>query len=187
MKKIILVCTVLIALVGNSIAGNNKILSKGDKMIKAGIGFTSIGFPIEVAYEQGYLNDLGGVQGLNLGLGGYFAYFGYKENFSYPDSQTGRDIPYSWKYTNIIIGGRAIAHYKLIENFDTYFGVMLGYMFQKLTFDGPSDLNINNPGGGHFSYSGVVGIKYDFNPKFGAYLEAGYGVANVTLGVAMKL
>lgn len=190
MKKVTLFMAAATLLMG-SVSAQKSMFDKGDQLFKVGLGYTSIGFPLEVAYEKGFKEDLGGIKGLNLGLGGYFAYFSYAEDFTIPSYSNGsvRNVDYSWKYTNIIIGGRAIGHYQFIDNFDTYFGVMLGYTLGKSSFDGPAeieDLVGESPAVGAFTYSGVVGVRYEFNPKMGVYVEAGYGVANVTAGLAIK-
>lgn len=187
MKKITLFIAALLLLVGSSIAQTG-MFDKGTQLFKVGVGYTALGYPIELSYEKGVKTDFAGVKGLNVGLGGYFAYFGYSEDYSFYSYVDERMVDYSWGYTNIIVGARAIGHYKFIDNFDTYFGVMLGYNVAKATFDGASyleDLYESEAVGG-FTYSGVVGVRYEFNPKVGAYVEAGYGVANITGGLAIK-
>ena len=177
MKKISLLIVAAFLLLGSANA-QKSMFQKGTQLFKVGVGYVAEGFPLEVSYEKGFKTDLAGVKGLNLGLGGYLGYYGFTEDFSNLAGD------YSFKYTYIIVGGRAIAHYQFIENFDTYFGVMLGYNIASVSYDGPGSLDVPSAGG--FTYSGVVGVRYEFNPKMGVYVEAGYGVANVTAGLAVK-
>ncbi|MBI9069557.1 MAG: hypothetical protein JEZ09_19835 [Salinivirgaceae bacterium] len=187
MKKITLFIAALFLLIGSSNAQTG-MYDKGTQLFKVGLGYTSLGYPVEVSYEKCIRTDFRGIKGLNVGIGGYFAYFGYSEDFSIADG-TGGSYDFTWGYTNIIVGARAIGHYKFIDNFDTYFGVMLGYNRGKATFDGDKEIEhlIGDPEAvGGFTYSGVVGARYEFNPKLGVYVEAGYGVANITAGLAKK-
>lgn len=183
MKKISFFIAAVLLLLGSANA-QTEMFEKGTQLFKVGIGYTAVGFPIELSYEKGIKDDLFGVEGFDLGVGGYFGYFGYEEEFTF-DFDGSR---YSWKYTNIIVGARAIGHYQIFDKLDTYSGVMLGYNVAKATFEGDPDLEdlIDDVEVGGFTYSGVVGIRYEFNPKMGAYLEAGFGVANVTGGIAFK-
>ena len=186
MKKISLLIVAAFLLLGSANA-QKSMFQKGTQLFKVGVGYVEVGFPLEVSYEKGFKDDFAGIKGLNIGLGGYLAYFGYSEDLSFTSGTS--NVNYSWKYTNIVIGGRAIGHYSFIDNFDTYFGVMLGYTVGKSTFDGPSEIEDyigESPAVGAFTYSGVVGVRYEFNPKMGVYVEAGYGVANITAGLAVK-
>jgi hypothetical protein len=189
MKKIAFFMAAATLLVG-SVSAQKSMFEKGDQLFKVGIGYAALGFPIEVSYEKGFKEDFAGVKGLDLGLGGYFGYYGWTEDFSVPGGYGYSGYSYSWNYRYMIVGGRALAHYKFIDNFDTYFGVMLGYNIAKVTFKGPKEWEEYwddlTPAAGGFAYSGVVGVRYEFNPKVGAYVEAGYGVANLTAGLAIK-
>ena len=160
------------------------MFAKNTQLIHVGLGINGTAMPIELAYEKGIKDDLFGVKGLNLGVGGYFNYFGSSSDFA-GFSATG-PTTYTWKYTNIVLGGRALAHYKLIDKLDTYAGVMVGYDIfgAKLS---PENSAIPATAASFVFYGGVAGIRYEFNPKLGIYLEGGSAsVSNASIGIAYK-
>ena len=156
------------------------MFQKGTQLFKLGIGVNGNGTPIDVSYEKGVKEDLFGVNGLVLGLGGNVGYYGYKENFS---NLAGS---YSWKYTDMIIAAKGLAHYKLIEKLDTYAGLMLGYNIASVKYDGPNAGSIPSPSVGGVVFGGIAGARYEFSQSLGAYVEAGFGISNLSLGIAYK-
>jgi hypothetical protein len=156
-----------------------EMFSKGTKLFKVGLGFNSNGKPIAASYEVGVANGLFGVEKLNLGLGGYLGYYGYK--------QTTADFgaTYTWKYKIIAPGVGGYAHYQFINKLDTYLGVMLGLSVQKASLDGPSAATVD-PSGVDFAWGLVGGARYEFNSNWGAFIEGGHATGNFTLGVAYK-
>ena len=178
MKKLVLIIAAVACFsVGSNAQG---MFEKGTQLFKLGIGVNGDGTPIDVSYEKGVKENFLGVDGLVLGLGGNFGYYGNKEDFS---SLAGS---YSWKYTNIIVGARALGHYPLISSLDTYAGVMLGYNIASVKYDGPNAGSIPSPSVGGVVFGGVVGARYEFSETLGAYVEAGFGISNVSLGLAYK-
>lgn len=183
MKRITLVLAVLaLALTNNVVAQDNPVLfDNSTKHFKVGAGLNSFGIPIEVSYDQGFKQDLFGVEKLNLGLGGYFGYYGRNELIG---SWDGED--YGYKYSNIVIGARGLFHYPLIANIDTYVGLMLGYNIMSSKYYGPG----NDPGNASASglvWGSVIGARYQFNPKWSVYAEAGYSIAYLSLGLVYNL
>ena len=86
----------------------------------------------------------------------------------------------AYKYTYIIAGARASYHFNFgVEKLDPYLGGMLGYNVSSVN-------NSAAPAAGGIAYSGHVGARYYFSSKIGAFAEAGYGVANLTAGLAFK-
>lgn len=178
MKKLVLIIAAIVCIsVGSNAQG---MFEKGTQLFKLGIGVNGNGTPFEVSYERGVKEDFLGVQGLVLGLGGNIGYYGYKEDFA------GYGMNYSWKYTDFIVAGRALAHYPLINKLDTYGGVILGYNVASVKYDGPNSSSIPTPSAGGFVFGGVVGTRYEFSQTWGAYVEAGFGISNLNLGVAYK-
>ncbi len=153
---------------------------KGTQLFKLGVGVNSNGTPLDISYEKGIQDDFLGVDGLVLGLGGNLGYYGYKEDF------TNLAGSFSWKYTNIIVGARALVHYPLIDKLDTYTGVMLGYNVASAKYEGPNAGSIASPSVGGIVFGGLVGARYEFSQSLGAYIEAGFGISNVSLGIAYK-
>lgn len=178
MKKLALIIAAIVCIsVGSNAQG---MFQKGTQLFKLGIGVNGNGTPFEVSYEKGFKEDFLGVDGLVLGLGGNAGYYGYKEDFS---NLAGS---YSWKYTDFIIAGRALAHYPLISKLDTYAGVMLGYNVASVKYDGPNSGSMPSPSVGGVVFGGVAGARYEFDQSWGAYVEAGFGISNLNLGVAYK-
>jgi len=162
-----------------------QVFEKGTQVIHVGIGLNSTATPVELSYEKGIMNNLFGVKKLNLGVGAYFNYFGSSSDFA-GFSSTGVATTYTWKYTNIVLGGRALAHYQLMPKLDTYAGVMIGYDIfgAKLS---PENSNIPATAASFVFYGGVAGIRYEFSPKLGVYLEGGSAsVSNASIGIAYK-
>ena len=152
------------------------LFKKGTQLFKLGIGVNGDGTPIDVSYEKGVKEDFLGVDGLVLGLGGNFGYYDFSNLAG----------SYSWKYTNIIVGARALAHYPIIDKLDTYGGVILAYNVASAKYDGPNAGSIPTPSVGGFVFGGIAGARYEFSESLGAYIEAGFGISNVSLGLAYK-
>ena len=177
MKNLVLaIAAVVLFTMGANAQG---LFGKGTQLFKFGVGLNGDGTPVEVSYEKGVKENFLNVNGLVLGLGGNLGYYGYKEDFAIPG------MSYSWKYTNIVVSGRALAHYNLIDKLDTYAGLTLGYNVASTKYDGPNASLIPTPSAGGFVFGGLVGARYEFNEKWGAYLELG-NTAYCNVGVAYK-
>jgi len=178
MKKLVLIvaAVALFSLCSNA----QGTFVKGTKVFKFGVGINGSGTPVEASYEAGVTNNFLGVKGMVLGLGANLGYYGYKESFN---NMAGS---YSWKYSDIVIAGRAVAHYPLIKKLDTYFGLMLGYNVASASYDGPNAGSIPTPSVGGVVWGGLIGARYEFSKNWGAYLELGKSTANACLGVAYK-
>ncbi len=172
----------LLVLSNDVMAQKNPVLfGNNSKHLRAGIGLNSYGIPIEVSYEQGFKQNLFGVNKLNLGLGGYLGYYGNTETVG---SWDGND--YGYKYSHIVIGARGIVHYPLIPKIDTYAGVMLGYNIASARFYGDGTDPGSSAAGG-FAFGGIVGARYQFNSKWGVYAEAGYSISYLSFGLVYSL
>lgn len=185
MKKLALIIAAVACFsVGSNAQG---MFEKGTQLFKLGIGVNGDGTPVEVSYEKGFVENFLGVDGMVLGIGGNFGYYGNKEDFSIPTYSSNGTVSldnYSWKYTNIIVGARALAHYPIIDKLDTYAGVMLAYNVASVKYVGAGTMP--SPSVGGIVFGGVAGARYEFNETFGAYIEAGFGISNVCLGIAYK-
>lgn len=155
--------------------------SQGTNVINAGIGIggnfyfgdlgtSSQGIGLNLSYERGIWEtaDIGIVS-----LGGYLGYKSYKS-----DPFFGGE---TFNYSYTIIGVRGAFHYTglNVDNLDVYGGAMLS--FNIASFDGDGDLLDSRPSGTVF-----VGGRWYFTENFGAFAEAGYGVAFLSLGVAFR-
>lgn len=127
--------------------------------------------PVSLSLDFG-IND-------NISLGGYLGYSSSNEDFA------GFGANYSWKYTYIIVGVRGAYHFDLVDNMDTYAGLMLGYNVATVKYDGPGAAPAS-PSVGGIAYSAFAGARYHFGESFGVYAELGYGIALLNIGVTMK-
>jgi len=184
MKLKSLLLAVLVAF--GFLSANAQVIEKGDKILNLGVGFGSALYsgsgynssvpPISGSLEVVIKDDLFDGKGA-VGVGGYLGYSAYKWKYSGDNG---------WKYSNIIIGPRGYLHYNLVENLDTYAGVMLGYNIVSSKWYG-SGTSFGSASGGGVIFSGFIGARYYFNDKFAAFAELGSGIAYLNLGVAIRL
>ncbi|MDR7129707.1 hypothetical protein J2X69_002052 [Algoriphagus sp. 4150] len=163
---------------------------KGDKVVSFGIGLgssignysTSSQLPaLSAQYEQGVW-DIGGPGVISLG-----GYIGYKA-FKYDYSSSSYSYEQKWDY--ILLGVRSAYHWNghNVDKLDLYGGLMLGYYLLNYSY---SDSNGSSTGGDSYSNTGglslYLGSRYYFTGNLAAFAEAGYGVAYLNIGVALKL
>lgn len=180
-KRLFSMLMAFVAIAGLYAQGN--MFSKGDKVANLSIGLGSSIYgglgggipPIGVSYEMGIKDDLFNEKS-SLGIGGYLGFTTASQDFF------GSKVSYS----SIIVGARGIVHYALIDNVDTYGGILLGYNIasSKVTGNG---LGIPTTSYGGLVYAGFIGARYYFTPKLGAMAELGYGIAWLNIGVSLKL
>ncbi len=179
----------LIFCVGMGSVSKAQLFTPGEKVLNLGIGFGATWYtggaytssipPISVYLDYAWRDDVGPG---TIGLGGYFGYASYKWEYAYFGDT------YGWKYTSILIGALGTYHVELVEDLDTYTGLLLGFriLSAKETGTAPLGLNYSASSSG-LAGSWFIGAKYYFSDNFGAFAELGYGIAYFTLGVALKL
>ena len=185
MKKLFftLFLTIFLATVGLS----QNTFNEGDKIINVGLGFGSTLYsgtyytnkipPISASFEVGIKDELFDEKS-SLGIGGYAGYTGAKWDYQ----------GWGWNYSSFILGARGALHYQLIDNFDTYTGVMLGFNLVSSSSYGSGGLwDQYSTASGGLTSSWFLGGRYYFNENFAGLLELGYGVAYINLGIALKL
>lgn len=167
--------------------------SKGDLTANAGISFgligygfgygsSSIGFPAISANVEYSLDD-------RFAFGPYLGYF----------ARTYRAASYKNGFSVVSFGGRGTFHATSSLNdwlslsidedkWDLYGTLILGYEVYSWNYDsawGDNDLYDSSSGG--LVFGPVVGARYHFNNKIGAYFEGGRGAFGWgTLGVSAK-
>ena len=184
MKKIFLPFALLALFVYSGNAQNT--FSKGDKVLNLGVGlggrlysgsyYTNKTPPISGSFEVGIKDELFDEKS-SLGIGGYVGYTGAKYDYS----------GYGWKYTDVVIGVRGSLHYQLIDNLDSYTGLMLGYDIVSAKSFGTMGTYAGNATASGLAYSWFLGGRYYFSERFAGLLELGYGIAYLNIGVAIKL
>jgi len=163
----------------------------GDRVVNLGIGIGSTLYtyssyysrgvpPVSISFEQGIKDEI--LEKGVIGVGGYFGYSSSK----YRDTWLGTD--WGWNYSYIVVGAMGTFHYPLVDNLDTYLGLLLGYNIttSREVGDVPSIYN-NSYAHGGIAYSGFVGARYYFNDKFAVFGQLGYGIAYLTFGLSIKL
>ena len=179
MKKIFLsVSLCLIAAIGV----NAQVIEKGNVIVTAGFGFSSYhtgnGFsssslPLNAAIEYCIVDNM--IDGnAAIGVGGYLGYAADKLNV----------FPNVVKRSHTVFGAKGYFHYQFFENLDTYGGLMLGYHSLNITTT-PSNYTYHGNSSGTTA-SLFLGARYFFNDNLGAFIELGYGVTAIELGVALK-
>ncbi len=161
----------------------------GDKALNLGIGigsFYGTGInssttipPVSISFEKGIKDEV--LEKGVIGLGAYFGYTSYKWHYVLGS------VDYGWKYSNIVIGARGNFHYPLLDNLDTYAGVLLGYNIVNSSSFGTSGAYDYSPDSGSLVFSGYVGGRYFFSDKLCGFAELGYGIAYLTLGLSIVL
>lgn len=187
MKKFVVMVMATMVIASNLFA-QDPMFEKGDKVVNVGVGllsalytgsyYTSKMPPISISYEQGIIDNVLDVA--SIGVGGYIGFASAKWETTY---STGS---YGWKYTNFIIGARGSFHYPLVDNLDTYAGILLGYNVVSAKEIGNVPLGFNASSSAAI-FSGYVGGRYYFTDKIGAMAELGTGIAYFNIGVAVKL
>lgn len=190
-KKIFLTLVLIMTSCGLITVEAKDIISKGEKVINLGIGIGSYnggtGYksglpPISVSYEQGIVDGL--LDGkASIGVGGYMAYSTNKY-----EQQFGSEI-YGFNYSYFILGARGAFHYQLIDKFDTYAGLMLGYNAVGSKYYGP-ELGAFTPeptGVSGLGFSAFIGARYQVSNNLAAFAELGYGISVLQLGVSFGL
>jgi hypothetical protein len=172
MKKIIIFCFLACFAVA---ANAQDIFQKGTSVLNLGIGLGSH-IPVEASYEYGIVDGLIDGENGSIGLGGYVGWY------SYSDSYAGG----KWSYSDLVLGVRGAFHYQFVDQLDTYAGLMLGYDIASAKWkgDGPA---FGTAAASAAALSAFVGARYYFSPSIAAYGELGYGIAYLSVGVALKL
>ena len=180
MKKFLLAALVFVGSLG--VANAQEIASKGTSMVNLGIG---LGYrfggsmsvpPLSVAYDyslKGGLIDGNGA----ITLGGYLAYT--SANYSYWAQST------TASYT--VLGVRGMFHYQFVPKLDTYAGLMLGYHFTSVSSTAPAEHYESSIAASAFDMGVILGARYFFTPRIGAFTELGYSLPYWNLGVTFKL
>jgi hypothetical protein len=184
MKKLLLFLFVAVFSLTQLMA-QESTFKKGDKVVNLGIGLGSTLYtgsyyktaipPISASLEVGIVSLLDNKA--TIGVGGYIGYSSYKENIF---SST-----YYWSSSSFIIGARGAFHYALVDKLDTYAGLILGARIETWKWHGTGTEPTHSSSGGLAS-SEFIGARYHFSDNFAVMGELGYGIAWLTLGVALQ-
>lgn len=207
MKHIITCISLLsgLALIAPSEA-QAQAFAQGTTAINLGIGLGGTRYSYLNAYNSDYRTSptliasfehgVATVDGIGaIGVGGLFA----NKSVSYKHSnQVGSwHYEYDRKWSNTVIGLRGALHVNEIiesDQFDLYGGLMLGY-----NIGGYKDKSTRTRNGvtedyaddhryrlSYVTWSTFVGGRYLFTERIGAYLEVGYGISYLNLGLTAR-
>jgi hypothetical protein len=150
-------------------------------------GYTRHAFgPVSVSFEHGIKN--------NISLGGFVGYYRSGVSWNTAAYPTLNIPSYEYKYTwsGLQILFRGAYHYDFkVEKLDTYGGLGIGYTNWSYKWEStePSFNSTNYiiKGGSPIGLSAFVGARYMFSEQVGGYLEGGWGLSAVQLGLTFKL
>ena len=160
--------------------------TKGDNLAGVAIGFggyysgsmyTGSGIsrlPFVSLYYENCVKDNLFNDKSSLGIGGMLGY----------TAITAKDF---FKSSYTVIGARGVLHYALVDKLDTYAGVMMGYEIASWKWIGAWE----NIGGkadatSAFDVGMFIGARFFFNDKAAVFAEAGFGAANLNVGLSLK-
>lgn len=176
MKKILLI---IAAVIGMATAANaQSVFKKADGMVNLGIGLNAIGGynmvvpPLSASYEYGILDNVFSNGNGSIGIGAYIGYASYKNK------------AYDLSSNHFVVGPRVALHYGFMNKLDTYIGLMLGYRSVSYGDSFKNEYKLESSG---FAINANVGARYFFTPSIGGFLEVGYGVSNINLGVTFRM
>ena len=172
MKKLLTVFFFMILFVSLS---NAQVYKKGNNNLNIGIGpglhgiYGDMDIPAISAGFQAGVHE-------KISVGGLVGYSSSSDAFSGDE----------WTFTYIFIGARGEYHFidLDVDDFDLYGGVTLGYNI--VSWDGPS-VAFYDPGDSYLLYGFHLGGRYFFSQNIGAFLELGYGVGYIVVGVTFRL
>ncbi|MDR2937852.1 MAG: hypothetical protein LBU92_02800 [Prevotellaceae bacterium] len=137
---------------------------------------------ITAFYERGVKDQLFDEKS-SLGIGGVLGYkhAKYEENLGWLGN-------FGWKSTSIIIGARGTLHYALIDKFDTYTSLTLGYniVSWKWLDDSTGGLSSTAAAASGFTWTWNIGARYFVTEQIAAFAELGYGFSVLNLGAVYK-
>ncbi len=162
---------------------------KGDVLINPGISFVGYNYGYRAAYDNYSIGLPAITASLEYNITDDIAvgpYIGFQ-------TRTYKSGNFRDRFTNIGFGGRAVYHAsKLLElddeRIDLYGGADIGINVFSWSSKDRADNYFDNRVGTGFSAGLVIGGRYMFQPKLGAFAEFGRGSFGIlTLGVTLKL
>ncbi|MDT8402476.1 MAG: hypothetical protein RQ743_12340 [Bacteroidales bacterium] len=182
--------TLLAFLLSISLNAQDSMFTVKDNVVNLGVGIGSIygsGInsnttipPVSISFERAIKDEVLG-KGV-IGVGAYLGYTSYKWQYTYSS------IEYGWKYSNIVVGARGTFHYPLLDKLDSYLGIMLGYnIISASSFGTNGGTYAYTPDAGSIAFSGFAGGRYYFSDSFFGFMELGYGISYLNLGIGIKL
>ncbi len=192
-KKLLISSVCMLCLLANSIKAQDRSYELKNSLLSFGAGFgwissfypSSSQYPaVSISYEKGLLG-FNKVGLLSLGFtGGYHhAYYDYSSSSHYA------------RWDNAVGALRMALHpsFLMTEHFNVYIGMLAGarYEFFKDSYydQSPSQFE-GNPykrfGGFRPLFAGFAGMRWYPGERLGFFVEGGYGMSYVTIGINWK-
>ncbi len=160
------------------------IFRENDKVLSLGLGIgttlyassfhTARMVPVSLSFEYGVVDDFM-IEDMSLGVGAYLGFASSREKFR----------TWSVDYQYYIIGGRAGLHYPVVENLDTYAGLMMGVNIINTSLSGETDQEHKSDDTGLIT-SLYIGARYYLAEEYAVMAEIGYGIAYFTIGISYR-
>lgn len=206
MKSLKLTAALTLLVLAPATGLHAQAFDKGITAINLGIGLGGARYSYISAYNNDYSTSptitasfehgVASVDGIGaIGVGGLFA----NKSVHYKSTSHSYSTTYEYdrKWSNTVIGLRGAIHLnELLESdqFDVYGGLMLGYnigsykdkstrTYHGVTTDWSDDYHYKL---NFVTWSTFVGGRYYISDHIGAYLEVGYGVSYLNLGLTAK-
>lgn len=170
--------------------------AQGDITASAGFSFGTIGYNWGYGGGRGFLPlSLNAEYSINdkFAIGPYLGF--YSRRYDYGGFGMGA---YEFRFRALAFGARGTLHATGLlndaldlgmdeEKFDLYATLLLGFETYSWDYGDFNNLTVLNDDTGRFILGPVIGVRYFFNPQFGAFFEAGRGAFGYgTLGVSAK-
>ncbi len=162
------------------------VFREGDMVLNIGLGLGTSLYrgryysmrvpPVSASFELGIQDDFI-TEDMTLGVGGYVGYAASRYQL--------RNVNWGWDYNYLVFGGRASLHYPIVEQLDTYGGIMLAANVVISSAFGSNQTQVSAQGGG-FIYSLYAGGRYYFAERIAVFGEIGYGVSYLNAGIAIR-
>ncbi len=159
-KKLFTLLAALCVVIGAQ--AQTPLFGEGDEIVSLGIGVGgNYGTPIALSYEMGYM-DLDSKS--SIGIGGSIAY--QHKNLNYSGSNLDK-----YAYTGTAIAVTGSYHYDLVEGFDLFGTVALGYSMGQIS---AKCNDVKGSLGDNFFYYGIsIGGRYYFTEDLAAFVKLG--------------
>ncbi len=153
---------------------SNSSRSNNGSFLNLGVGFlssysgSSVIPPIGISYNRPFKD--------NIMIGAFFSY-------AQTNIDSGLGSEFDWGYRFMTFGARGTYHFDFgPDKLDPYAGLHLGYTIGSVTGDCAGDCGLNS-----LAWSGVLGARYHVSEKIVPFLELGYGLSAVTIGISWGL
>jgi hypothetical protein len=164
-----------------------QVMEKDALLLNLGVGFGTSALytesnyvstipPISASLEYGIHE--------HISIGGYLGYHVAEHKWNH------RNRDWRWRYSYTIVGARGSFHLANLlgwQQTDIYGGILAGYNIVSVREPAGWDNSYYNRQSSALLWGLHAGFKYMFKDNIGIFVEGGYGIANLNVGLALKL